>query len=90
MTNDQIEILKRHSNALVNDMKNVRELEEAILDIKNHGNKAYHTLFQTAIRFKEKETIDMLTDMVEQEIKRRKDILERASLLQILTEVEKI
>ena len=90
MTNDQIEILKRHSDALTNDVKNIRELEESILDIKNHGAKAYDTLFQTAIKFKRKETIDMLMDMIEKEIDRRKDIVERASLLKILSEVEKV
>ena len=90
MTNNQIEILKRHSDALVNDMKNIRELEESILDIKNHGAKAYDTLFQTAIKFKRKETIDMLMDMIEKEIDRRKDIVEQVSLLKILSEVEKV
>ena len=90
MTNDQIEILKRHSDALVNDIKNIRELEESILDIKNHGTKAYNTLFSTAIKFKEKETIDMLIDIIEKEIKSRKDILEQVSLLKILSEVEKV
>ena len=90
MTNDQIEILKRHSDALTNDVKNIRALEESILDIKNHGAKAYDTLFQTAIKFKKEETIDMLIDMIEKEIDRRKDIVERASLLKILSEVEKV
>ena len=90
MTNDQIEILKRHSDALTNDVKNIRELEESILDIKNHGAKAYDTLFRTATKFKGKETIDMLIDIIEKEIERRKDILEQVSLLKILSEVEKV